>query len=89
MLFKLVPIPPAPPTAPNGVNLAAISGLWGNVAWVVAILACFALVGCAIKAWSDHRQGQDNEGLKKASVVLGACFGISVITGIVGAITNT
>lgn len=88
MTFK-VPFTPGTTTAPNEKIGATIGTLFGYFAWAVVVAACFALLGCAAMAWSNHRQGQTNEGVTKAGWVLGAVLSVGLIVGVVGTVSGT
>lgn len=88
-MFRMDPFVPGSKVAPDS-NIASVIGtLFGYVGWGVAVIACFALVGCAVMAWSQHRQGQSNEGVAKAGWVVGGVMAVGMVVGIVGTISGT
>jgi hypothetical protein len=78
------------PERPPGLNQDALNHLWGYVGFGIAIMACFGLAGCAVLAWSNHRDGDSsNPGVKKAGWVLGGALAFGIIAGVVGTVTGT
>lgn len=88
-MLSMKPFDPGAPTAPDDTVKATVGTLFGYGGWVVVVIACFALLGCAVMAWSQHRQGQSNEGVAKAGWVVGAVMAVGMIVGIVGTISGT
>lgn len=88
-MFLMDPFTPGAKVAPNATVSDVLGKLFGYAGWAVAAIACFALVGCAVIAWSRHRSGQSNEGIEKAGWVVGGVLAVGVITGIVGTISGT
>lgn len=86
-LYYRLPFEPSPPAAPNETSKAAVGNIWGTVGWIVAVVACFALVG-AIFAFMEHKNG-NNEGAKRAGYVVGAAIGFGFIVGLVATVTGT
>jgi Na+/proline symporter len=83
------PFDPGPIVAPNADIKSDLGTLWGYLGWGIFALACFALAGCLVMAWSRHRNNQSNEGLEKAGIIFGAMLAFGAILGVVGTITGT
>jgi hypothetical protein len=88
-MFRMDPFVPGARVAPNSTIGNQLGILFGYAGWAVAAIACFALIGCAVMAWSQHRQGQSNEGVAKAGWVVGGVMAVGMIVGIVGTISGT
>jgi hypothetical protein len=88
-MLRMDPFVPGSKVAPNSEVGGIIGTLFGYVGWGVAVVACFALVGCIVQAWSNHRQNQSNEGVAKAGWVVGGVMAFGMIVGIVGTISGT
>ena len=88
-MFRMDPFVPGSKVAPDSNIGATIGTLFGYAGWAVAVIACFALLGCAVMAWSQHRQGQSNEGVAKAGWVVGGVMAVGMIVGVVGTISGT
>lgn len=89
MLLRMDPFVPGSKVAPNSSIGSTIGTLFGYVGWGVAVIACFALVGCAVTAWAQHRSGQSNEGVQRAGWVVGGVMAVGMVVGIVGTISGT
>jgi hypothetical protein len=88
MLF-MKPFDPGTFTAPDDTVKTMVGTVFGYAGWIVAVIACFALLGCAVLAWSRHRSGQSNEGVEKAGWVVGGVMAVGMIVGFVGTISGT
>ena len=89
MLLRMDPFAPGSFTSPNDAVKTTVGTIFGYGGWVVAVLACFALLGCAVLGWSRHRSGQSNEGVEKAGWVVGGVMAVGMIVGFVGTISGT
>ena len=88
-MLRMDPFTPGAKTAPDENVKALIGTLFGYAGWAVAVIACFALIGCAVMAWSQHRQGQSNEGIAKAGWVVGGVMAVGMVVGVIGTISGT
>jgi len=89
MLLRMDPFTPGDFNAPDDSIKSTVGTVFGYGGWIVAVIACFALLGCAVMAWSQHRQGQSNEGVAKAGWVVGGVMAVGMIVGFVGTISGT
>jgi hypothetical protein len=62
--------------------------LWGYGLWILAAVACFALLG-AVFMFFEHKSNGNNEGMKKAGWVIGGCVASGFILGVIGTVTGT
>lgn len=83
------PFEPGSPQAPSEGIKATTGAIWGNVGWIVAAVACFALAGCVFLAFKNERSGGSNEAVGHAAKIIGAILGFGVIVGFVGTVTGT
>jgi peptidoglycan/LPS O-acetylase OafA/YrhL len=88
-MFRMDPFVPGQKVAPNADIGKVLGTLFGYLGWGIAAIACFALAGCAVMAWSQHRQGQSNEGVAKAGWVVGGVMVVGMVVGVVGTISGT
>lgn len=88
-MLRMDPFTPDNFTAPTDAVKTTVGTIFGYGGWIVAVLACFALLGCAVLAWSRHRSGQSNEGVEKAGWVVGGVMSVGMIVGFVGTISGT
>lgn len=83
-----LPFEPGAATAPSEGISGIMSTLWGYAAWVIPVIACFALIGAAV-AFFKQRSNGNNEGVEKAGWVMVGCVFFGLIPTFVGALTGT
>ena len=87
-LAARVPFEPGTATPPSEGAKTVVGTLWGYAAWVIPVIACFALIG-AVVAFFKHRSNGNNEGAEKAAWVMAGCIAFGFIPSLVGTVTGT